>query len=757
MISNKIGNIERLRLLKSYNLMDSPPQKLYDDISKYSAIICKTPISLITLLDDKKQFLLSQHGITIPELQIEDSFCKYIIEEELDVLAVENTKDDKRFKKNVLVQNEPFVLFYTGVPLITSDGFYLGALCVMDTKPRKLTDSQLKILKTLAQQLIQLFELRKSRKIQEVKREEITNKSALLKNVINSSRIGTWEWNINTDSLKLNESAKKIICANSEYPSKLNRNDWESHIHPVDLPIVLKIQHDYFNHAIELYDIEYRINTDGGKLIWVHERGKIIDWNIDGSKIIMLGTITDITKKVNYDIELERLKNNQEALINGTNDLLWSITPNYKLIIANATFKKLMKKYLGFNIQQGDLVLAEKFGEADNREWKSYYDKALKGESFSVKKELNRLSPTITYGIISFNPIYDDAKKIVGAACYSKDITSEVMSQRAIVSAKEEMEKIMNASLDIICTIDREGKFLSVSKACEKIWGYKSKDLIGKNYIEFVYEKDRAKTLKTAESIVAGIKKNNFENRYLHKNGNSVPILWSANWDNDEKVMYCVARDITERKKAELRLKQSERRFKTLVQEGNELISILDKDAFYKYVSPTSIKMLQIKPDEFIGKKAFDFIHPQDRETVRNQFEKIFSQPQITIQPFRFKDNDGNWKWMETIATNQMKEPSINGIVTNCRDITDRILHLKAIEEQNKKLKEIAWHQSHIVRAPVARLMGLVELLKDEVTTNNPKTEKILDYILKSTEEIDNVIQNTVENAIPKDKITKNL
>ncbi len=232
-------------------------------------------------------------------------------------------------------------------------------------------------------------------------------------------------------------------------------------------------------------------------------------------------------------------------------------------------------------------------------------------------------------------------------------------------------------------------------------------------------------------------------------------MRWSANWDEDEKIMYCIARDNSENKKAELQMERSERRFKTLVQEGTELIAIFDQEANFSYVSPTSKKTLKMTPESLLGTNAFTHIHPDDHEAVYTQFLETLENTQVYIRPFRFKNGEGNWRWLETIATNQIEEPSIQGIVANTRDITDRVLYLKAIEEQNKALKEIAWNQSHIVRAPVARLMGLIDLISED-GTDGLENRRILNYIKASAEEIDAVIKNNVErtsNIIDIDKM----
>ncbi len=145
--------------------------------------------------------------------------------------------------------------------------------------------------------------------------------------------------------------------------------------------------------------------------------------------------------------------------------------------------------------------------------------------------------------------------------------------------------------------------------------------------------------------------------------------------------------DITERKEAEKQLKFSEQRFKELIQEGADLIGILTIDADYLYVSPNSTTVLGITPEEFIGKNAFDFIHPDDKEIVLNSFSKIAELNKVEIAPFRFINKKGEWRWVETIATNMLDNPAIKGIITNSRDVTERVMINEKIKENNQRFK----------------------------------------------------------------------
>ncbi|WP_405384559.1 PAS domain S-box protein [Maribacter sp. LLG6340-A2] len=750
MKKDKITDKKRLQALDSYDIMDSKEESLYNDITALAAAICNAPISLISLVDDKQQFFKSHHGLDLTSTSLDESFCKYLIIDNLDMFIVKDPKEDERFANYTTVKDGLKIGFYAGVSLTNEDGHQLGSLCVMDKESRQLTNLQINGLKTLAKQVMQLFELRKSKNIARQQKNKLEQKGILLDNIVTATGIGIWERDIKNNLMKLNYGCLSILGNKSKTKKTIEYPEWEGFIHPEDLDMVKAKLQDCFENKTEIYDAKYRILNLKGEITWVHDNGKILTWE-DQQPLLMYGTIQNITQKVNDDFELIKLKNNQDAIINNTKDLLWSVDTNYRLIMANHAYHELVKDNIGYQFSVGDVVFSDNFDNDINDKWKSFYARALKGEQFSIKgKFFNPKKMSTTYGLTSFNPLYDNKGNLIGITCYSKDITSEVLAQQVLLSAKEEMQKIMDTSLDIICTIDEEGYFLSINKAVKEVWGYEPNDIIGTNYIELVYKEDHLVTEQSAASVLSGEKVVNFENRYVHKDGHLVPMLWSSNWDGKDRVYYCIAKDNTEKKKAELQLEHSERRFKSLVQDGSDLIAILDTGANFEYVSPTSTRILKTTPEEFLHTNAFDYVHPDDYDEVLKQFYEILEVPQTKIRPFRFKiKNTDEYIWMETTVTNKLNDPTINGIVVNSRDVTNRLNYLKAIEKQNSQLKEIAWTQSHELRAPVARLLGLITLIRDENhDLDFEEKDRMLQYIYDSANEIDVVIKKIVDSTV---------
>lgn len=163
---------ERLEALRRYNILDTLPEEEYDDITTLASTICNTPISLVTLIDDDRQFFKSVHGIEGTETSRDVSLCAHAINTPNDLFVVSDARTDERFFDNPFVTGAPNVIFYAGMPLVTPDNFALGTLCVIDNKPHDLSDAQKDALRVLSHQVIKSMELkRKNEQLMESQEE----------------------------------------------------------------------------------------------------------------------------------------------------------------------------------------------------------------------------------------------------------------------------------------------------------------------------------------------------------------------------------------------------------------------------------------------------------------------------------------------------------------------------------------------------------------------------------------------------------
>lgn len=168
---------QRLQALREYSILDTLPEKDFEDITRIASEICQTPISLITLIDAERQWFKSAIGIDGTETHRDHAFCAHALNTPHEILKVKDSREDERFSGNPYVTGDPNVVFYAGVPLVNADGYALGTICVIDKKPRELNEMQLSSLQALSNQVVKLFELRKLNRLQEESKKEIEERN----------------------------------------------------------------------------------------------------------------------------------------------------------------------------------------------------------------------------------------------------------------------------------------------------------------------------------------------------------------------------------------------------------------------------------------------------------------------------------------------------------------------------------------------------------------------------------------------------
>ena len=182
---------DRLACLWDCQILDTFRETAFDDITSLAASLCETPVALVSLVDERRQWFKSAVGTDLPETGRDESFCAHAIAGS-DPFIIRDATADPRTSDNSLVTGPPGIRFYAGVPLITDDGFAIGTLCVIDTISRDLTPQQIDILRKLASQVVTQIELRRGhRRLAEMIADLKANQSELRKQGRLLTRIST--------------------------------------------------------------------------------------------------------------------------------------------------------------------------------------------------------------------------------------------------------------------------------------------------------------------------------------------------------------------------------------------------------------------------------------------------------------------------------------------------------------------------------------------------------------------------------------
>lgn len=156
-----VNEAARVAALQKYAILDTDPEQGFDDLTLLASYICRTPIALISLIDENRQWFKSKVGLSVSETSREIAFCSRAIQQ-TDVFIVPDTLQDERFRNNPLVVSEPGIRFYAGAPLITEEGYALGTLCVIDRTPREINPDQKEALRALSRLVLGQMEFRRN-------------------------------------------------------------------------------------------------------------------------------------------------------------------------------------------------------------------------------------------------------------------------------------------------------------------------------------------------------------------------------------------------------------------------------------------------------------------------------------------------------------------------------------------------------------------------------------------------------------------
>src|SRR5215218_4013449 len=283
---------------------------------------------------------------------------------------------------------------------------------------------------------------------------------------------------------------------------------------------------------------------------------------------------------------------------------------------------------------------------------------------------------------MSLGETYENGERLFTGVI--RDVTERKRAESALRESEQRFRGSFERAATGMALVGTDGRFLRVNKSLCEILGYTERELLGKTFQEITHPDDLEVDLEHLRRLLVRVVRTyQTEKRYLHKDGHAVWTLLSVSvvHDEEDEPLYfiCQIQDVSERKKVEKVIIESEERFRSLVQYSSDIITILDTDGTVHYVSPAVERVTGYRPEEQVGTNAFGSVHPDDREQALNTFAEVLKRPGLHPPlEFRVLHKDGSWRYLEHVVNNLLDDPAVRGVVVNSWDVTER----KALVEQ---------------------------------------------------------------------------
>ena len=728
---------ERLQALHRYDALGREAEPEIDNLARLAAQVCGAPMASVCLVDESRQFVIGSVGLPAGEVAREVSMCAHAIHES-DILVVEDASVDERFAGNPHVEGDPGVRFYAAAPLVTPDGFSIGALSVFDVAPRGLSDELQSSLTVLAKQVVLDFEMRRTvTDLRHEVAEHERTEEALLQAETKYRSI----FENAGEGIFLTTPDGKYIAANpmlAQIYGYENANELMRVVHSItDQLYVDPKRREEFRQRLGkedfIVDFESQVYRRDGSIIWISEKARAVH-DENGKLKYYEGAVEDITKRREQEDRIRRSEQRFRAIWDTTTDGMRLTNQEGQIVSVNKAFCDMV----GLPPDElEDRCLTATYPDDDDKGARlAKHIQRFRDREFADREELQL---TFQNGRTVFVEVSNAIVEMENGQTMLLSVFHDITERRQADEKLRESELLYHSLVESlpqnIFRKDLNEQFTFANQNFCKLMDKPLDEVIGKTDFDFsppeLAEKYRADDRRVMESGKV------FQTVEAHKEPGQgtiyVETVKTPLYDRDGNIagIQGIFWDVTQKKRTENQLAYERELLRALLDTIPDRIYFKDRDSQFIRISRALADQFGLKdPEEAVGKSDFDFFTKEHAQPAFEDEQKILETGKPIIGKTEKETwSDGGTSWaLTTKMALQNSEGEIIGTFGVSKDITE----LKQAEEQLSLARDAALESanlkseflatmSHEIRTPLNGIIGMIGLLLDTKLNSQQK------------------------------------